>query len=1172
IDPASGLVTDLTTTSKATASSADPGATRTQRLVHSSVLNDIGNWCLGRPLATQLSQSHTLPGGNTATRRAAATWDGQYCRPTEVTLEPGDAEWQLRHSLAYDAFGNLSRQTVTGAGVPARTTAASFGTRGQFPESLTNALGQVEAWSWRSDLGVPAVATDANGLATSWTYDSFGRATQESRADGTRARIDRYSCTNGECGDATVRYRLSVTELDTAGLAVRTDEQLLDHHGRVMGGRWPAADGRQASALRRFDLRGRLLREDLPAYAGEQAPGYLLHSWDERSRHSAVTRADASGRSDAVTAWQHSGFEVTTTDPRGASSSHYTTPWGGIVRAVDAGGGVTRYEHDAFGQLLRVIDAAGSVTTDIGYNVRGMKQRHADMDTGAWTYRNNALGEVTAVRAPGTPSTEWTSTYTYDALGRMTGRSEPEGASIWTFGNSATLHNVGQLVAMSGPGHAEAYAYDALGRLAQRSITSDAAYRYDYTYNAEGRLDTLAYPETAPGRRLVLRHEYARGELVALRDANNPATVPWQRVGADAAGRITSELLGNGVLVQSGFGALDGRLVARRVELPGANASPGAPPPAPLADLGWDWDATGNLVTRHDRLRGLSESFGYDALGRLATVSLNGVSTLSVAYDVTGNITHKSDVGSYSYHPTRRHAVTSAGASVFAYDARGQMSSRNGSAISWASYGLPTSIAGAGGSSSQFLYDAGRERHRQVSTAGGVTEQTHYIGGLLEKVVRNGVTEWKHYVVAPTGTAAIYRRAGDGTAETLYFTQDHLGSTQLVLDAAGAVLRVEQGFDAFGRRRGAGMKGVPSQADWAAIAASTRDGYTGHEHLDNLGLVHMGGRVYDPVVGRFLSADPVVQAPWDGQSLNRYAYVFNNPLSYTDPTGFQAYVPPGHDSPVDLYFGSNGAQTILPMFGFNFGGGLTQRCIAQCVANDVAWEQRWVAEARAQAAAQPFARDPGASAQPIRDFAVGMVNRLWMDALRLAEADGLADVLETYVAGTPDSPEGQFGSDMAPAISLIALRKGTLRLLGLEGRGLTVAERQAAMLKSNVGYNVSPTGWFSKYQTIGASRTAVTDREAIRSVIGRFRAGQFYTVGSKPGFGRVTYDEAARLEKALGLNPQSLKNGFKITKIGDLGSRSPRAPLEGNAQFLGRGRGLPGGGPEIEIDPVPTGF
>ena len=63
-------------------------------------------------------------------------------------------------------------------------------------------------------------------------------------------------------------------------------------------------------------------------------------------------------------------------------------------------------------------------------------------------------------------------------------------------------------------------------------------------------------------------------------------------------------------------------------------------------------------------------------------------------------------------------------------------------------------------------------------------------------------------------------------------------------------------------------------------------GYTGHEHLDEVGLVHMNGRIYDPASGRFLQAAPIVQSPGNSQSYNRYSYVMNNPLSLTDPSGY----------------------------------------------------------------------------------------------------------------------------------------------------------------------------------------------------------------------------------------------------------------------------------------------
>ena len=89
-------------------------------------------------------------------------------------------------------------------------------------------------------------------------------------------------------------------------------------------------------------------------------------------------------------------------------------------------------------------------------------------------------------------------------------------------------------------------------------------------------------------------------------------------------------------------------------------------------------------------------------------------------------------------------------------------------------------------------------------------------------------------------------------------------------------------YDAWGLRR--------NPTTWAAATISAYEprGYTGHEHLDDIGIIHMNGRVYEPRLGRMLSPDPVTQAPENGQNYNRYTYANNNPLGYTDPSGFEA--------------------------------------------------------------------------------------------------------------------------------------------------------------------------------------------------------------------------------------------------------------------------------------------
>jgi len=114
---------------------------------------------------------------------------------------------------------------------------------------------------------------------------------------------------------------------------------------------------------------------------------------------------------------------------------------------------------------------------------------------------------------------------------------------------------------------------------------------------------------------------------------------------------------------------------------------------------------------------------------------------------------------------------------------------------------------------------------------------------------------------------------------------DHLGSMIAATEADGTVLQLYR-YDLWGKRRDAGGPRYDDSELSSFVALVTQRSYTGHEYLDEVGLIHMNGRVYDPTIARFLSADPIIQAPTDLQSLNRYAYVRNNPLRYTDPSGY----------------------------------------------------------------------------------------------------------------------------------------------------------------------------------------------------------------------------------------------------------------------------------------------
>ncbi len=141
----------------------------------------------------------------------------------------------------------------------------------------------------------------------------------------------------------------------------------------------------------------------------------------------------------------------------------------------------------------------------------------------------------------------------------------------------------------------------------------------------------------------------------------------------------------------------------------------------------------------------------------------------------------------------------------------------------------------------------------------------------------------------------MHRCTCGGGASYDWRLSDGLGSVDALVDGApaGGTFRLMQrmSFDAFGQRRdayGGTWETTPPTGTLGGTESNvTLRGYTGHEQVDPVGMIHMNGRLYDPRIGRFVQADPVVDDGLDGQAYNRYSYVTNNPLRYTDPSGYR---------------------------------------------------------------------------------------------------------------------------------------------------------------------------------------------------------------------------------------------------------------------------------------------
>jgi RHS repeat-associated protein len=338
--------------------------------------------------------------------------------------------------------------------------------------------------------------------------------------------------------------------------------------------------------------------------------------------------------------------------------------------------------------------------------------------------------------------------------------------------------------------------------------------------------------------------------------------------------------------------------------------------------LAYDFDAIGNVKQRIDSVQAITENFTYDKLNRLIQASGPTLATRSFTYNAIGNMTYKSDVGTYAYPAigsARPHAVSSVTGGAantitasYTYDPNGSLISASGTiypasgsvifsrTLTYTSFNMPATIAHTQGASSYsytYTYSVEHERVRLVTVRPDDTLTSIYLhpagkGALLyEKEIRqsDGRIEHKHYVNGGSGLVGVFvtksvYAVGDGP-QMRYYHRDHLGSIAVITNPSGAVLE-RLSYEAFGERRNA--NGTPQNRASPLIGITTDRGYTAHEHLDELNLIHMNGRIYDPALGRFMTADLLLQAPDNLQSYNRYSYVFNNPLMYTDPSGYKS--------------------------------------------------------------------------------------------------------------------------------------------------------------------------------------------------------------------------------------------------------------------------------------------
>ena len=896
----------------------NPGAVHWERVSAASVMNDTANWCIGRVGTTQVTRGHSLPGGEEMTRTSSRTVDPAMCRTTQQIIEPGRTDMQVTTDISYDAFGNVAYRSSTAAGQALRLSSYSWSSSGRFPQSVTNAEGHRTSMSWDLVQGVRTSETDPNGLVTQWQYDAFQRPVREVRPDGTRTEMFRAYC-GGSCGAATALHSETSIEQGAGGIPIRNSTVAYDLMDREVSRQAEQPGGTLMRITAYSDL-GRLSRQSVPAWCCGPPASWITRTYDLLGRPLRTERPSSGDDPTPVaTQWSYAGLSVSQTDALGRVTVSRRDVRGNVVQAVDAGNADTDYDYDAFGNLVRARDYHGNETV-MTYDLRGRRASISDVDAGLRRFQYTPFGDLKSE----TNARGQTATFAYDRISRPMTRQELEGTTTWTWGRSPGARNVGGLQSVASPGFQATYAYDTLGRPASHTVSAfGGSFVTRFSYDAtSGRLDAITYPSDSSAAPLRVRHHYDRGRLVRLSDVDDATTTFWQADALDALGLVAAETLGNGVRVDSDRDVVTQRLRARTAGLGGGNS---------FQDLRFTWDVAGNLSTRQEGNLGVHEVFSYDSRDRLDFMTSSSGALLDLAYDEIGNVTYKSDVGAYVYDATKKHAVVAAGANSYAYDANGSVVNASGTTISWASFDLPTRIVHPSGNYSTFDYGPDRARIRQVARAGGETIETVYAaGGLYERVARNGATSQRHYIVADGRRVAVLTRAAGSAPTTVYLLEDHLGGVDGFTSASGALLSRASNQPFGARRSGNWVDKAPTSAEWKQVQSTTPRGFTDHEHVDNLGVIHMNGRVYDPVLGRFLSPDPLVQAPYDSQTWNRYSYARNNPLRYTDPSGFCFNGHPAGDANAESCFRAIVQNIIvqmsrLPTMDYssftNFGGG-----------------------------------------------------------------------------------------------------------------------------------------------------------------------------------------------------------------------------------------------------------
>jgi RHS repeat-associated protein len=508
--------------------------------------------------------------------------------------------------------------------------------------------------------------------------------------------------------------------------------------------------------------------------------------------------------------------------------------------------------------LIKTATPAGGQALSMEYSLHGKRTKLTDPDAGTIETKYNGFGELVEEKQKIHSASAWITTTNNYAPTTGLLQSIVRNGETTTYAYDSSLGHPGRIQSITLAGqHKQSFTYDDLGRTVNVKEEFDGqACNLGTEYDALGRVKKEIYPSGY----YTLNHYDSKGLFYKVTDRDGRHI--WEAKTENARGQLLSEKKGNKETTYIYYDTGRPKFIYA----------------SGIIDNWYQFDGRGNLIYRDeyaisDDLK--EENFDYDNMNRLTGGDISsyeeGSTFYSLSYDAQGNIQTKSDLGNVTMNygaNNKPHAL----ASLSGVPANFPASNLN---VTYTDF-KKIEMLEEGNKFYYIMYGVDDQRRKSVYADDDQCETRYYVGDYEEKINDfTGAVQKIHYL-----PGAIYIENSNGTANFYHAYTDILGSLTALVNENGTVVE-RYAYDPWGKRRNPNNCLLPDDRTGFII----NRGYTGHEHIDQFGIINMNGRVYDPLTASFFSPDPYVQAPDNWLNYNRYSYCLNNPFKYTDPSG-----------------------------------------------------------------------------------------------------------------------------------------------------------------------------------------------------------------------------------------------------------------------------------------------